>query len=129
MYKRQVFRKLQDRFPADPLAGLAGLRSAQNYLRAGDYQDAIDGFQVVIDAEQYDGKTIRSQAMFWSGISYERLSQPSEAYKLYRRTTFDFPDSVWAKQSRGRLADPVFARIIKMEEEARERMLEALKEQ
>ena len=125
----QVFKKLQDRFPTDPLAGLAGLRSAQNYLRAGDYQDAIDGFQVVIDTEQYDGKTIRSQAMFWSGISYERLGDSKAAYQLYRRTTFDFPDSVWAKQSRGRLADPVFARIIEAEEKARERMLEALKEQ
>lgn len=125
----QVFKKLQDRFPNDPLAGLAGLRSAQNFLRAGDYQDAIDGFQVVIDTEQYDGKTIRSQAMFWSGISYERLGNSRAAYQLYRRTTFDFPDSIWAKQSRGRLADPVFARIIEEEEKARERMLEALKEQ
>ncbi|MGB1125763.1 MAG: tetratricopeptide repeat protein, partial [Phycisphaeraceae bacterium] len=125
----QVFKKLQDRFPSDPLAGLAGLRSAQNYLRAGDYQDAIDGFQVVIDQEQYDDKTIRSQAMFWAGISYERLSDHQQAYQLYRRTTFDFPDSVWAKQARGRLADPVFARIIEIEQEARERMLEALKEQ
>lgn len=125
----QVFKKLQDRFPTDPLAGLAGLRSAQNFLRAGDYQDAIDGFQVVIDTEQYDGKTIRSQAMFWAGISHERLRNPREAYKLYRRTTFDFPDSVWAKQARGRLADPVFAMIIAAEEKAREQMLEALKEQ
>lgn len=125
----QVFKKLQDRFSNDPLAGLAGLRSAQNFLRAGDYQDAIDGFQIVIDTEAYDDKTIRSQAMFWSGISQERLGNAREAYQLYRRTTFDFPDSVWAKQSRGRLADPVFARIIDEEEKARERMLEALKEQ
>lgn len=125
----QVFKKLQDRFPSDPLAGLAGLRSAQNFLRAGDYQDAIDGFQIVIDTEAYDGKTIRSQAMFWAAISHERLSSHTQAYQLYRRTTFDFPDSVWAKQSRGRLADPVFARIIASEEKAREMMLEALKEQ
>ncbi|MFK7790153.1 MAG: tetratricopeptide repeat protein [Phycisphaeraceae bacterium] len=125
----QVFKKLQDRFPNDPLAGLAGLRSAQNFLRAGDYQDAIDGFQVVIDTETYDGKTVRSQAMFWAGISHERLSNPRAAYQLYRRTTFDFPDSIWAKQSRGRLADPAFARIIAEEQKARESMLEALKEQ
>ena len=57
------------------------------------------------------------------------LRNPREAYKLYRRTTFDFPDSVWAKQARGRLADPVFATIIAAEEKAREQMLEALKEQ
>jgi tetratricopeptide (TPR) repeat protein len=124
----QVFKKLQDRFPNDALAGLAGLRSAQNFLRAGDYKKAIAGFQFVIDQENYDGKTIRSQAMFWAGISHERLSEQRDAYQLYRRTTFDFPDSVWAKQARGRLADPVFADIIAAEQKAREMMLEALKE-
>ena len=125
----RVFKKLQERFPNDPLAGLAGLRSAQNYLRAGDYNEAVVGFQSVIDTEQYDGKTIRSRAMFWMGITYERLENLQEAYETYRRVTFDFPDSVWAKRSRGRLADPTFARIIEEEKLARERMLEALKEQ
>ena len=125
----QVFKKLQERFPTDKLAGLAGLRSAQNYMRAGDFAEAIAGFTKVIDTETYDDKTVRSQAMFWKGISYERLDDPHEAYEVYRRVTFDFPDSVWAKQSRGRLADPAFARIIEMEELARERMLEALKDE
>jgi hypothetical protein len=35
------------------------------------------------------------------------------AYEIYRRVTFDFPDSLWAKYARGRLADPVFeSRVI-----------------
>ena len=51
-----------------------------------------------------------------------------QAYQLYRRVTFDFPDSLWAKYARGRLADPVFESIIKRETEERERMIEALKE-
>jgi len=50
------------------------------------------------------------------------------AYQIYRRVTFDFPDSKWAKYSRGRLADPVFETIIEKEAVMRERMLEALKE-
>ena len=41
-----------------------------------------------------------------------------EAYQLYRRVTFDFPDSKWAKYARGRLADPAFEDII---EDARPR--------
>ena len=52
----------------------------------------------------------------------------NDAYKLYRRVTFDFPDSKWAKYARGRLSDPAFERIIQVENEARERMIEALKE-
>ena len=40
----------------------------------------------------------------------------------------DFPDSKWAKYARGRLADNVFADIIFKENQARERMIDALKE-
>jgi len=131
-----VFGKLQSRFPADPLAGLAGLRSAQNYMRAGDYQTAIEAFEVVVDNETYDGRDIRAQAMYWKGLSHERVAAVSRrgedfatAYQTYRRITFDFPDSTWAKYARGRLADPAFAKIIAMENEAREQLLEGLKRQ
>ncbi|MFT5854184.1 MAG: outer membrane protein assembly factor BamD (BamD/ComL family), partial [Verrucomicrobiales bacterium] len=136
-----VFTKLQERFPDDPLAGLAGLRAAQNYMRAHQYDKAIEGFELVIDNETYDGREIRSQALYWCGLSFERsagiMSEGNykgrgnamgKAYQIYRRTTFDFPDSKWAKYARGRLADPVFARIIELETLERERMIETLKD-
>ena len=134
-----VFSKLQERFPDDPLAGLAGLRAAQNFMRAHQYEEAIKRFVRVIDNEQYDGPEIRAQAIYWSGVSHERsagiMSEADfrgrgtairEAYQLYRRVTFDFPDSIWAKYARGRLADPVFAEIIRIENLERERMIETL---
>jgi len=136
-----VFTKLQARFPDNKLAGLAGLRAAQNFMRAHQYEKAIEGFEVVFQNEKYDGRAIRSQAMYWCGLSKERSAgimsdgnykgrgkSMNEAYKLYRRVTFDFSDSKWAKYARGRLADPAFARIIQIEKEARERMIETLKE-
>ncbi len=136
-----VFAKLQERFPDDPLAGLAGLRSAQNYMRAHQYQKAIQVFTIVYSNETYDDREIRSQAIYWAGLSNERLAASysdqsykakgeaiNSAYQLYRRVTFDYPDSVWAKYARGRLADPVFARIIELETLERERMIESLKE-
>ncbi|MEM7394995.1 MAG: tetratricopeptide repeat protein, partial [Verrucomicrobiota bacterium] len=135
-----VFGKLQERFPDDTLAGLAGLRAGQNYMRAHQYDRAIDLFDRVIDNEAYDGGGIRAQALYWSGLSFERMmgsmvegnykgrgNALQQAYQTYRRTTFDFPDSKWAKHARGRLADPVFARIIELEQKERERMLESLK--
>lgn len=134
-----VFSKLQSRFPDDPLAGLSGVRAGQNFMRAHQYQEAIEAFQVVIDNEEYDGGSIRARALFWSGYSRElypasesdyrtRGRMIREAYEIYRRITFDFPDSIWAKRARGRLADPTFERIIELENKERERMLEALKE-
>jgi len=136
-----VFSKLHERFPDDPLAGLAGLRAAQNYMRAHQYEEAISLFDVVVANEEYDDREIRSQALYWSGMSNERVAGIASeenykqrgkginnAYQIYRRVTFDFPDSQWAKYARGRLADPVFARIAEMEALDRERMIDALKE-
>ncbi len=136
-----VFYKLYERFPDDPIAGLAGLRAAQNYMRAHQYEEAIELFDDVVANEEYDDREIRSQALYWSGISNERVAgiaaednwrQRGEgtrnAYQIYRRVTFDFPDSKWAKYARGRLADPTFADLAEKEALERERMIEALKE-
>lgn len=136
-----VFAKLQQRFPDDPLAGLAGLRAGQNYMRAHQYAKAIKLFTDVHAVEAYDDRDIRSQALYWSGISQERYAglmtednwkgrgeAMGAAYEIYRRVTFDFPDSLWAKYARGRLADPAFERHVREENQARERMIEALKE-
>jgi outer membrane protein assembly factor BamD (BamD/ComL family) len=136
-----VFAKLQQRFPDDALAGLAGLRAGQNFMRAHQYAKAIRIFTDVHANENYDDREIRSQALYWSGISNERMAglmsednwrgrgdAMNNAYETYRRVTFDFPDSLWAKYARGRLADPAFERHVREENEARERMIEALKE-
>ena len=136
-----VFAKLQQRFPDDPLAGLAGLRAGQNYMRSHQYLKAIKLFTTVHANENYDDREIRSQSLYWSGISQERyaglMSEDNyrgrgeaidAAYEIYRRVTFDFPDSVWAKYARGRLADPAFESRVKIENEQREGMIEALKE-
>ncbi len=136
-----VFAKLQQRFPEDPLAGLAGLRAGQNYMRAHQYSKAIKVFTTVHATETYDDREIRSQALYWSGISNERMAglmsednyrgrgeAMNAAYAIYRRVTFDFPDSLWAKYARGRLADPAFEKLVAEENEARERMIESLKE-
>ncbi len=138
----RVFNKLQQRFPDHELAGLAGLRAAQNFMRAHQYDEAISGFEMVFGNEQYDGREIRSQAMYWNGLSYERkaalMSEGNwkgrgeainAGYAIYRRVTYDFPDSQWAKLARGRLADPVFGAIIEKEQFERKIMLEGLKEQ
>ena len=134
-----IYGKLQERFPDHKLAGLAGLASAQNYMRAHQYEKAISGFVKVVDTEEYDDTSIRAQALFWCGLSYERIvasaganyklsgASQQEAYETYRRVTFDFPDSKWAKMARGRLADAAFAKIIEVEDQKREKMLEAIK--
>ena len=74
----------------------AGLRAGQSFMRAGKNQEAVDAFKRVIAEPSYDGKTIRAQAMYWSGMSYQALRQPMAAYSNFKRLTYDFPESEWA---------------------------------
>ncbi|MBT3198307.1 MAG: hypothetical protein HN350_00160 [Phycisphaerales bacterium] len=130
----RVFARLETRFPEHALAGLAGVRVAQNYMRAERYQDAIKQFELVAANKKYDAGTVRARALYWAGICYEKWAVQIGnkrymplALKLYRRATFDYPDSMWAKRARGRIADATFADIIKKEDEARKRALKAVK--
>ena len=59
-------------------------------MRGKKNQAAIDAFQRVIGEEGYDGKTIRAQAMYWSGMCYQGLRQPLAAYAIFKRLTYDF---------------------------------------
>lgn len=136
----RVFEKLRQRFLDDPLAGLAGIRAGQNYMRAHQYDRAVQAFEPLLDAESYDGPSIRAQAMYWTAYSRElwpvaegdwktRGDNITAAYKFYQRIKFDFPDSIWAKRARGRLTDPAFAQIIDQDQTDRQRMIDMLKEE
>ncbi|MFN5579548.1 MAG: tetratricopeptide repeat protein, partial [Akkermansiaceae bacterium] len=51
----QIFGRLQERFPTDPLAGQAGLSAGQSFMRAGKNQEAVDALKRVTDEVSYDG--------------------------------------------------------------------------
>lgn len=100
----QIFGRLQERFPTDPLAGQAGLSAGQSFMRAGKNQEAIDALKRVVDEPSYDGPAVRAQAMYWSGMCYQNLKQPMAAYSHFKRLTYDFPESEWAAYARGQLS-------------------------
>ena len=100
----QIFGRLQQRFPDHEMAGAAGLRAGQSYMRAGEVQKALEAFSRVVEEESYDGKAVRSQAMYWTGRCYQDLRQQMAAYSAYKRLTYDFPESEWAAYARGQLS-------------------------
>jgi len=99
-----IFGRLQERFPDHELAGKGGLYAGQAYMRAAKNQQAIAAFQRVINNESYDGPELRAQAMYWAGMCYENVKEPMAAYSLYKRLTFDFPESKWASYARAQLS-------------------------
>lgn len=109
-----IFGRLQQRFPGNDLAGQAGLRAGQAYMRAEKRPEAVDAFRRVIDEESYDGPKVRAQAMYWLGMCYQELRQEMAAYSTFKRLTYDFPESEWAAYARGQLSSE---RLLKLETE------------
>jgi TolA-binding protein len=107
----QIFSRMQERFPDHAMAGAAGLRAGQAYMRADKLPEAIGAFSMVINEEGYDGKTIRSQAMYWSGKCYQDQNEQMAAYSIYKRLTYDFPESEWAAYARGELSQGSLLRL------------------
>ena len=117
-----IFARLQARFPSNELAGPAGLRAGQAYMRAEKHAEAVDAFQRVIAEEGYDGPKVRAQAMYWAGMSYQNLRQEMAAYSIFKRLTYDFPESEWAAYARAQLSSD---RLLNLETQLELERLEA----
>ncbi|MBT3295366.1 MAG: tetratricopeptide repeat protein [Verrucomicrobia bacterium] len=117
----EIFGRLQERFPDHELAGKGGLRAGQAYMRAGENRDALNAFKRVFEHEAYDGPKIRAQAMYWAGMCYEPLGEPMAAYSIYKRLTYDFPESKWAAYARSQLSSD---RLLTIELEIEEKRVE-----
>lgn len=100
----QIFERLQSRFPDHELAGKAGLRAGQIYIRVDDPGRALAVLKTLIDNQGYDGATLRAEAMYWAGRCLLSLKQPLPAYALFKRITYDFPESPWAAYARAQLS-------------------------
>ncbi|MFK7790154.1 MAG: tol-pal system YbgF family protein, partial [Phycisphaeraceae bacterium] len=109
----QIFERLQERFPSNDLAGTAGLRAGQIYMRAEDLSAAIKALESVFNNESYDGPTLRCEAMYWAGRCHTMKRQNLQAYSLFKRITYDFPESKWAAYARSQLSSEQMLRLDK----------------
>jgi tetratricopeptide (TPR) repeat protein len=125
MYKTaaQVFGRLAPRFPDHALAAKTQVLSGQCWMRALDYENAIRVFTSVVEMKKGTNELL-AEAMYWCGDSHMRRlkadgkapvnrkqggSDSTNAYRMWKRLTWDYPESNWAKYARGRLSEPVFA--------------------
>ena len=87
--------------------GLAYILSESFIEGAEHFKDFIDKFP--------NDQQLRPAAMYWAGDAYLKGRDALHAYQMFKRSTWDYPESKWAKYARGRLTSPVFDRIAEME--------------
>jgi TolA-binding protein len=100
----QVFGRLADRFPGHRSATRATVQSAVCFLRAQDYDKAIEIFKHVIDDPKSD-KESAAYSMYWTADTYMKKKDLLSAYRMFKKLTWDFPESQYAKFARGRLTE------------------------
>ncbi len=125
----QVASRLYARFPTHPLAGKTMVISGQCYMMAGDFIKAADTFETAIAAVSGDND-LAAEAMYWRGDAFMKAATdkntkipPNEcyekAYQQFKKLTWDYPASKWAKFARGRLTEEALDEIAKRESEGR----------
>jgi TolA-binding protein len=53
-----------------------------------------------------DDVEIAPETMYWCGNSHFLNEDLVDAYKIWKRLTWDFPKTQWARFARARLSDP-----------------------
>ncbi|MDP6118050.1 MAG: tetratricopeptide repeat protein [Planctomycetota bacterium] len=109
----EVFGRLSSRFPTHKLAARTSVLSGQAYIQAEDYDKSIEILSMSVKKYE-DDKVACPEAMYWLADSYTRRAKQKdmvEAYRTFKKLTWDFPASKWAKYARGRLVEDKMAGI------------------
>jgi tetratricopeptide (TPR) repeat protein len=106
----QVFGRLSVRFPDHKLAASTKVLSAENWLRAKDFDKAITTYEAVV-SEKKGAPDLIAQSMYWCGDAYMQTLNPTGAYRMFKLCTWDYPETKWARYARGKLTDKAFAEM------------------
>jgi len=107
----RVFEKFIATRRDHPMAEAAFFQWAISLNRAGKYVEAAETFGRFIAEFPQAKPDIKASSLFWAGESYFKARNYEKAFRMYKRTTWDFPDSRWAKWARGRLTAREFDNI------------------
>jgi tetratricopeptide (TPR) repeat protein len=97
----ETYRKFLDSNPKERLYRLFALQNlGYAYEGQGDYQNALDSFQELIDMGE---SFLQPWGYLYIGRCYEKLGKSEEALRNYRRFLEKFPDSAMAPMAKHKI--------------------------
>ena len=118
----KIYTSFRSRFPAHPQAPNALFMGGQclvkqaekladgedvrgkDALVADAYKSAVESFvSLVENYRDIPNKELLAQGLYWAGDISFRLKDYPNAYIYLKRTTFEYPESKWARYARGML--------------------------
>lgn len=119
----KIYTSFRNRFPAHPQAPNALFMGGQCLVKQAEmlaadqkktpgkpaliadaYKDAVVNFVALVDNyKDIPNKELLAQGLYWAGDVSFRLRDYPNAYIYLKRTTFEYPESKWARYARGML--------------------------
>ncbi|MFC1600900.1 tetratricopeptide repeat protein [Candidatus Sumerlaeota bacterium] len=100
----RIFEQFQTNHPEHQLAAKSLFLAGQCYMKQEEFGKSAKTFKGLV--EQYpDQKDIRPEAMYWMADSWYQGGEYVDAYRWFKRLTWDYPETKWAKIARGRLTE------------------------
>lgn len=116
----RIYTSFRKRFPAHAQAPQALFMGGQCLVKQAEtlsegerpnetaveeaYRGAVECFTGLVDGyKDIPNKELLAQALYWAGDISFRLKDYSNAYIYLKRTTFEYPESKWARHARGML--------------------------
>lgn len=98
----RLYQRFVEKFPSEPIAEMALLRTGQCCTLAQHYRDAADHYEQFLD--DYPVSKYRPLALLWSAESHLQLRNPDAARRRLTEVVERYPDSPFAERARQRLA-------------------------
>ncbi|GDY12654.1 hypothetical protein LBMAG53_15320 [Planctomycetota bacterium] len=119
----KTFTRVKSDFPNFAQADKAVVLSGLCYMRAKRFDEALLSLAVITDQGDFPDRDLWAEAMYWTAEVYLKVAATTlkpapwkidpatagnKAYKVMKKLIEAFPESVWSKYSRGRIAqDPI----------------------
>ena len=106
----KIFYNFKQKNPTHKMAPQALFLAAQCALKQKTYPQAAKLFSALVDEYRTRRPCGPRPCIGWA-TPISRRATTKNAYRSFKRLTWDYPDSDWAKYARGRLAEDAFANM------------------
>jgi tetratricopeptide (TPR) repeat protein len=89
--------------PTDSLSGESRFALGDAYRRSGDYKQALDQFNLMI--EQFKGTDFAEGGALYKALTLVRMGDTTRAVAAFEQFVADFPESDASEYARGRVAE------------------------
>lgn len=91
--------------PEHELAGKCAVFGGQCWMRAEDYDKAVEAFAGVVEGADRYAPELIPEALYWWGDSLVKLEKYADAHEVFKRLVKEHPNTKWEKYGRARLAE------------------------